>query len=253
MSNLGKILLYLALVGAIAALVLGGLIIKKRGEDAIALQQVTQQKAAADDKLKVETAELEKAKVAQAAAETKAATATASTEDLKKQLETLQKQATDAATALTDATAKAKTAQDALDTITKSLNGKTVDEYVAAEKKAEDDLAAAQSEKKILQDQLQDSTQKLADAKDEINRAHNHGQMPPGISGKVTFVDHTWNFVVLNVGLTNGVVPNGELIVYRGRNFLGKIRVTKADENDSVAEILPDIKGDIQVGDAVLN
>ena len=47
--------------------------------------------------------------------------------------------------------------------------------------------------------------------------------------------------------------PNGELIVYRGQNFLGKVRVTKADPNDSVAEILPDIKGDIQVGDDVLN
>jgi hypothetical protein len=43
------------------------------------------------------------------------------------------------------------------------------------------------------------------------------------------------------------------LIVYRGRDFLGKIRVTKADPNDAVAEILPDVKGDIQVGDSVLN
>jgi hypothetical protein len=59
--------------------------------------------------------------------------------------------------------------------------------------------------------------------------------------------------VILNVGLSNGVVPNGELIVYRGRTFLGKVRITKADQNDSVAEILPDIKGNIQIGDAVLN
>jgi hypothetical protein len=29
--------------------------------------------------------------------------------------------------------------------------------------------------------------------------------------------------------------------------------VTKVDPNDAVAEILPDIKGDIQIGDAVLN
>jgi hypothetical protein len=31
------------------------------------------------------------------------------------------------------------------------------------------------------------------------------------------------------------------------------VRVTRADPNDAVAEILPDIKGQIQVGDAVLN
>jgi hypothetical protein len=77
--------------------------------------------------------------------------------------------------------------------------------------------------------------------------------MPPGISGKITFVNRAWNFVVLNVGLSNGVVPNGELIVYRGRNFLGKIKVTSAEDSTAVADILPDAKADIQVGDDVLN
>jgi hypothetical protein len=75
----------------------------------------------------------------------------------------------------------------------------------------------------------------------------------PGVSGKVTFVDNAWNFVILDVGLANGVVPNGELIVYRNNAFLGKVRVTKVDPNDSVAEILPDVKGSIQIGDKVLN
>ena len=77
--------------------------------------------------------------------------------------------------------------------------------------------------------------------------------MPPGISGRVTYVNRAWNFVVLDVGLSNGVVPNGELIVYRGNDFLGKVKVTKADPNDSVADILPSSKGDIQIGDYVLN
>ena len=113
-------------------------------------------------------------------------------------------------------------------------------------------MPAAQAEQKIIQDQLQASEQKVADLTDAINRVNDHSKMP-GISGKVTFVDHAWNFVILNVGLSAGVVPNGELIVYRGRDFLGKIRVTKVDPNDAVAEILPDVKGDIQVGDSVLN
>ena len=98
---------------------------------------------------------------------------------------------------------------------------------------------------------MQASQTQVADLTDAINRSKT-GQMP-GVSGKVTFVDHAWNFVILDVGLSNGVVPNGELIVYRGNTFLGKIRVTKVDPNDAVAEILPDVKGDIQVGDKVLN
>jgi cell shape-determining protein MreC len=88
--------------------------------------------------------------------------------------------------------------------------------------------------------------------KDDINRAK-VGNIPPGISGKVTFVNRAWNFVVLNVGLSSGVVPNGELILYRGRNFLGKVKVTSAEDNTSVADILPNAKADIQIGDDVLN
>jgi hypothetical protein len=105
---------------------------------------------------------------------------------------------------------------------------------------------------KIVQDLEQQDKQKIQDLMADINN-ENKKVEPPGVSGKVTFVDRTWNFVVLDVGLDAGVVPNGELIVYRGKTFLGKIRVTRADPNDSVAEILPDIKGNIQVGDAVLN
>ena len=50
MSTLGKYLLYAALLGAIAALVAGGFLIQKRGEDAANLLQVTQQKAVAEQK-----------------------------------------------------------------------------------------------------------------------------------------------------------------------------------------------------------
>ena len=252
MSNLGKILLYVALAGAVVAAAAGFFLVNKNAGVAANLAQAQQDKATADQATKKARAEAEAAKNAQTDAETKLSAANSTIDDQKKQLATLQQQATDAAKAAELATENAKTAQDSLDAIKKSLNGRTADDIVASEAKAESDLAAAQAEKKILQDQLQDAQQKVADAQDEINRSKT-GTIPPGVSGKVTFVDRTWNFVVLNVGLTNGVVPNGELIVYRGRNFLGKVRVTKADENDSVAEILPDLKGDIQIGDAVLN
>jgi hypothetical protein len=113
-------------------------------------------------------------------------------------------------------------------------------------------VAADNAEQKILQDQLQASVAQAAQYKAEINKV-GVGDIPPGVTGKVTFVNTTWNFVVLNVGLSNGVVPNGELLVYRGRNFLGKVKVTSAEDNTSVADILPDAKADIQVGDDVLN
>jgi multidrug efflux pump subunit AcrA (membrane-fusion protein) len=252
MSNLGKILLYVAVAGAIAAFVAGGFLIKKRWDDAAILAQTVQAKTQAEQATKKAQAEKAAADAAKADSDKQLADAKTQVDDLTSKLAEAKTQQATAASALSTATDAAKAAQDKLDALNKQLDGKSVDDYKTAEAKAESDLAAAQSEQKILQDQLQGSQEKVTTLMDAINRSKSGGTMP-GISGKVTFVDHTWNFVVLDVGVSSGVVPNGELIVYRGRSFLGKIRVTKVDNNDAVAEILPDIKGDIQVGDSVLN
>jgi hypothetical protein len=252
MSKLGKILLYLALAGAVVAAIGGGLLIKKRWDDAATLAQTQLAKKAADQAAALATQQAKDAEQAQTDAETKLTTTNSKIDDLNTQLNTAVKQLSDATAAVQTANEASKTAQATLDAIKKTLNGKTADEIVADEAKAESDLEAAQSEQKILADQLQASQAQVADLQDDLKRSAT-GTQPPGISGKITFVDHAWNFVILDVGLSNGVVPNGELIVYRGRNFLGKVRVTKADPNDAVAEILPDVKGDIQVGDSVLN
>jgi len=252
MSPLGKILLYVAFAGAIAAAIAGGLIIEKRGEDAQTLKQTQDAKLASDTAARKAQADAVAAQAAKADSDKQLADATSKISDLNTQLAAAQKQVTDATTAEQTANDAAKAAQDKLDAITKTLNGASPQDLVDQAKKAQDDLAAAQAEQKIIQDQLQAEQTQVATLQDAINRSNNGGKMP-GVSGKVTFVDLVWNFVILDVGLSNGVVPNGELIVYRGRNFLGKVRVTKVDPNDAVAEILPDIKGDIQIGDSVLN
>jgi len=252
MSKLGKILLWIALAGAVVAVGAGVALIFQYNDTKTNLAQTQLAKAAADKataQAKQETAAVTAAK---ADSDKQLADAKSHVDDLNTKLTDAKKQAADASAALQTANDAAKTAQDALDAIKKILNGKTADEIVAAEAKAESDLTAALSEQKILQDSLQASQTQVADLRDALKRSKT-GTMPPGISGKVTFVDHAWNFVILDVGISNGVVPNGELIVYRGNTFLGKIRVTKVDPNDAVAEILPDVKGDIQIGDKVLN
>jgi hypothetical protein len=252
MSKLGKILLWVAFVGAIVAIGAGVALIFKYNDTKANLAQTQVAKAMDDQKIVKDKAEYDALTAAKAESDKELEAANASVDDMKAQLNTAIKQLSDATAAVQTANAATKTAQDKLDSINKTLNGKTADEIVADEAKAESDLQAAQSEQKILADQLQASQAQVADLQDDLKRSAT-GTQPPGISGKVTFVDHAWNFVILDVGLSNGVVPNGELIVYRGRNFLGKVRVTKAENNDAVAEILPDVKGDIQVGDSVLN
>ena len=252
MSKLGKILLWVALVGALVAVGAGVALVLQFNNTKANLVQTQQAKEAAEKATAKAKAETQAVQAAKAESDKQLADAQSQVTDLTSKLTDAKKQADDAAAAVKTANDAAKTAQDALDAIKKTLGNETPEQYLADKTKAESDLQAAQAEQKILQDQLQASQSQVAELQDSLKRSKT-GTQPPGISGKVTFVDRTWNFVVLNVGLTNGVVPNGELIVYRGRNFLGKVRVTKADPNDAVAEILPDVRGEIQIGDSVLN
>jgi hypothetical protein len=255
MSKLGKILLWVALVGAIVAVGAGvALIYAPNGynDTKANLAQTTAAKIADDQTITKQKAEYAALTEAKAKTDKDLADANANIADLNTQLAAAQKSADEAKTALSEANDTIKADQDKLDDISKSLGGMSPDAVVAEVAKTKSDLDAAQAEEKVLQDSLQESQQKVADLYDALNRSKK-GTMPPGVSGKITFVDHPWNFVILDVGETNGVVPNGELIVYRNNSFLGKVKVTKVDPNDSVAEILPDAKGDIQIGDKVLN
>ena len=172
--------------------------------------------------------------------------------DLNTQLASAQKDKDDLTAAVATQKAATDKVQAQLDHINTIFGGMSPEDVKAASDKLTQQVAADLAEQKILQDQLQASVQQVSDLQDAINRSKT-GTMPPGISGKVTFVNRTWNFVVLNVGLSNGIVPNGELIIYHGRDFLGKVKVTSAEANSSVADILPDAKADIQVGDDVIN
>jgi hypothetical protein len=251
MSKLGIILVYVALVGAVVAGVFGWMLIQKYTTTQTSLSQVQTSLTATMAKVKKVSKDLDDANSAKDQVTAQLSTANAQIDTDKTQLAAAQKAQDDLNTQLKQAQADEQAAKDAVTKITSDL-GMSPEDAKAKIAKDEADIAAAQSQEKILQDQLQASQKQIADLQDAINRKPG-GNMPPGISGKVTFVNRAWNFVVLNVGLSNGVVPNGELIVYRGRDFLGKVKVTSAEQNTSVADILPDAKADIQIGDDVLN
>jgi len=252
MSQLGKILLWVALVGAIAAVGIGVALVLQYADTRTTLATTQAAKRVDEQTIVKDKAENAALTADKNDLTSKLGDATTKVSDLTSQLDDAKKQVADATTLAQTANAAAKAAQDKLDAINLVLGSETPEQYKADKEKAESDLQAALAEQKIIQDSLQESEQKVATLSDALKRSPS-GTQPPGISGKVTFVDNAWNFVILNVGISAGVVPNGELIVYRGRSFLGKVRVTKVDPNDAVAEILPDVKGVIQIGDAVLN
>jgi cell shape-determining protein MreC len=65
-----------------------------------------------------------------------------------------------------------------------------------------------------------------------------HHRMRQGLQGRVLAVNPAWNFVVLNLGDKNGVVSNAELLVKRGSQFIGKVRVTSVERSTSIADIV---------------
>ncbi len=253
MSTLGKIFLYVAAAGAAVALVFGFLVMGQFNETKATL--VTTQAAKVQADKETAKAKAEALAIAQAKAEVDKSLAEAKSagEKLTADLAEAKKNADEANAAVATAKTDAEKAKADLLALSSQLNGRTVAEIDAAKEKAEKAMQDAVNQQKIIEDALQAANAKVADLMVKINTIGKTSPLPPGISGKVTFVNRTWNFVVLDVGLSNGVVPNGELIVYRKNNFLGKVKVTTVDNNTSVADILPDTKGDIQVGDYVLN
>jgi uncharacterized coiled-coil protein SlyX len=252
MSKLGTSFLWIALVGAIVAGFAGYKAWYKMHSDQSSISQAETGAAVARKQAEEAKKDAATAADAQKKAQADLADAQSKVDDLNSKLTTAQKTADDATSAISQAKADGDKAKADLQHIKDVLGDMSPEDAKAAIQKANDALAANQSEQKILQDQLQSAQTQIATLKEAINRSKT-GEMPPGISGKVTFVNRTWNFVVLNVGLSNGIVPNGELIVYHGKDFLGKVKVTSAESTTAVADILPDAKADIQVGDDVLN
>ena len=78
-------------------------------------------------------------------------------------------------------------------------------------------------------------------------------QLPAGLKGKVLVVDPKWEFVVLNIGDKEGVLPGGVLMVHRDSKLVGKVRITEVMPNKSIANIMPGWQlGEIKEGDEVL-
>ena len=77
--------------------------------------------------------------------------------------------------------------------------------------------------------------------------------LPQNLHGTVTAVDAQFDFVVLDIGESQGAREHGELIVSRGEKLIGKLRILDVKQDHSIANILPNWKQDeIQTGDLVI-
>lgn len=110
-------------------------------------------------------------------------------------------------------------------------------------------VGALEEEKKILLFNNRKLTNELA----RYIEPSSIPDLPPGLKGKVVAVDPKWNFVVLDIGGSQGVLENAEMLVNRNGKLVAKVRITSVHPNSSVANILPAwAQADVMEGDQVI-
>jgi DNA repair exonuclease SbcCD ATPase subunit len=142
--------------------------------------------------------------------------------------------------------------QKTYDTLKDSLKGETAADLFARIDKQKGEIDTLTDEKKKLEETCADQSKKIANYI-ELDNLRDQKKALPTLSGRVVAVNRPWSFVVLDVGKKEKLVENVELTVYRGDQYIGKIRTVSVDDNTAVADILPGWQqGDILVGDQVL-
>jgi hypothetical protein len=112
-----------------------------------------------------------------------------------------------------------------------------------------DNLTVAETEKTVL-------VRKLVKTETELARFVTPDKpvfLPAALKGKVLVADPKWNFVVLSVGETQGVLENGELLVNRNGRLVAKVVVRSVQKDRSIANVLPGWElGEVMEGDLVI-
>jgi myosin heavy subunit len=105
-----------------------------------------------------------------------------------------------------------------------------------------------------LQTKLKDQESQLSTLREKEAQRRSK-LMRSGLEGRILAVNSSWNFVVLSLGDRNGVVSNAEMIIKRGTQRIGKVRITSVEPSTSIADIVANSISaglTIQPGDTVI-
>lgn len=116
-------------------------------------------------------------------------------------------------------------------------------------KETQEHLAAVQEENTLL-----DRKVKKVQAELSVYKIPNPPiLLPANLQGKIVVSDPKWNFVVLNIGEEQGVLPHGQLLVNRDGRLVAKVVVTSVQKDRCIANVMPGWKlGDLMEGDQVI-
>jgi hypothetical protein len=99
-------------------------------------------------------------------------------------------------------------------------------------------LDAAEREKAFLADKINGAKQRSTRQIETEKKKRPAAGGNPGIRGTVLAVNQAYNFVVLNLGGRQGVEPNSEMLVLRGGEFIGKIRISSVEPATAIGDII---------------
>jgi len=246
-----RISLIIALVAGIAALAVSQLRVAKDIEDRKTELKTTQDSLTASQS-------------AEAKAKKDAKEATAAADKAKKELETTK---SDLATTSDKADQQEKRANELetrLNKTTQERNdsqaklaawealGPTPDQIrviMAENKKLVRENNAVSDENKLLARNLKQVRSEL----DILTGVKDKVELPAGLKGKIVAVDPKYEFVVLDIGLDDGVLARGEMLVNRSGRLVAKVRILTAEAHRCVANVVGDWKqGEIMEGDVVI-
>jgi hypothetical protein len=138
-------------------------------------------------------------------------------------------------------------------------------EQLTALKTEKAELENKNKELEIVKAELGTKVETLnARAKDLEGKAASQGKvierytkniMQQGVRGQVMAVNAGWGFCVLSIGDRQGAAANKVMIVTRGNQAIGKVKIINVEPSQSVADILPGTfaRGTyVQPGDGVI-
>ena len=235
---MGKTLLFVSFAVTLLAAGLGFLNHNKVASAADQVSQMESQAASLKKQVQEKEAAVKTANASLTTANTEKDTLNVQLTEQQKQLTLLQEQAKTLTTAKADAETQLTKAQADL----KEATDKIAATASATPAPVEDTgLKARVEELTTLNTNL---TKQLEAAKTEntklssLEEARANKTAQKGLQGRVLAVNPAWNFVVLNLGDRNGLSNNTELLVKRGQQFLGKIRITSVEPSTSIADIV---------------
>ncbi|MCD6051833.1 MAG: hypothetical protein K0Q55_3242 [Verrucomicrobia bacterium] len=108
------------------------------------------------------------------------------------------------------------------------------------------------AENKVLQTRVNGLVNKLREL-DKNSLIAPPVRLPAGLSGKIISVDPRYEFVIINVGGKQGALVDGEMVITRNGEMVGKLRISTVEPDYSVANIILSWKKkDAVEGDTVL-